>query len=222
MKLRRIEKPRGWTSIPNATLEDARLSWRARGILAYLLSRPEGWDTDSERLAAIAKEGRDAVRSALRELETHRYLFRVKAQGMGGLWSTEYVLYDTPLDPRITPGAQPPLDLDALAEMGENPGDNPGDNSVETGGEPTTENPSPAPEKPTTGNPALLTTKDQQLKKGHDATTEADGAPMGADSPIGVGLTAAGVAHPLGEPHVQPVAIVSDDDSGTRYAGSDR
>lgn len=221
MKLRRIEKPRGWTSIPNATLEDERLSWRARGILAYLLSRPEGWDTDSERLAAIAKEGRDAVRAALRELETCRYLFRVKAQGMGGKWSTEYVLYDTPLDPRITPGMQPPLDLDPSSSADRNPGDNPGDNPVETGGEPAPENPSPAPEKPTTGNPALLTTKDQQLERSHGVTTEADAGFAVAD-PLGpAALSGVASVHDRGRVTARTSADVSVDGSGTRSARAD-
>lgn len=162
MKLRRVEHPRGWTSIPNETLEDSRLSWRARGILAYLLSRPANWETDSERLAAIAKEGRDAVRTSLTELERCRYLFRVKVQGAGGLWATEYVLYDRPLEAGTTPGQQPPIDLGDDVDGAKNPVDNAVDNPVENGGKPTPENPSPGPEKPTTGNPALLTTKDEQ------------------------------------------------------------
>lgn len=177
MKLRRVERPRGWTSIPNETLEDARLSWRARGILAYLLSRPANWETDSERLAAIAKEGRDAVRTALTELERTRYLFRVKVQGAGGLWATEYVLYDRPLPAGTTPGWAPPLDLDASSSAAGEPVENPGDNAVEDCGQPTPENPSPAPEKPTPGNPALLTTTDQQLSEIPSATTEGSASP---------------------------------------------
>lgn len=173
MKLRRVERPRGWTSIPNETLEDESLSWRARGILAYLLSRPSGWETDSERLARLAKEGRDAVRTALTELEDARYLFRVKVQGAGGRWSTEYVLYDRPLDPTITPGWAPPLDVEAGETEPEKPVHNPVDNGVETCAQPTPENPSPAPEKPTTGNPALITTKEEQQDQIPSATTEA-------------------------------------------------
>lgn len=181
MKLRRVETPRGWTSIPNETLEDRRLSWRARGILAYLLSRPANWETDSERLAAIAKEGRDAVRTALTELEKARYLFRVKIQGDGGLWATEYVLYDRPLAAGTSPGWAPPLDVEAspAATRDASPEavDNPVSNPVEDCGEPTPENPSPGPGKPTPGNPALLTTTDEQLEELPSATTEGMAAP---------------------------------------------
>lgn len=172
MKLRRVETPRGWTSIPNETLEDRRLSWRARGILAYLLSRPPGWETDSERLAAIAKEGRDAVRTALTELEKARYLFRVKVQGNGGLWATEYVLYDRPLAAGTNPGWAPPLDLEASSTAADEPVETPVDNPVEDCGQPTPENPPPGPGKPTPENPALLTTTHQQLEELPSATSE--------------------------------------------------
>lgn len=181
MKLRRVETPRGWTSIPNETLEDRRLSWRARGILAYLLSRPPGWETDSERLAAIAKEGRDAVRTALNELEATRYLFRVKIQGKGGLWATEYVLYDRPLPAGTAPGWAPPLDVDpssaATRDASPEPVEKPGDNPVEDCGQPTPENPPPGPGKPTPENPALLTTTDQQLEETPSPTTGGMAAP---------------------------------------------
>ncbi len=100
MRLRRVENPRGWTSLPNAMLEDRTLSWRARGILAYLLSRPAVWETDSDRLAALGKEGREAVRTALRELESAGYLHRPRTQGSDGRWSTDWLIADHPFDPR--------------------------------------------------------------------------------------------------------------------------
>lgn len=169
MRLRRVEKPRGWTSIPNETLEDTSLSWRARGILAYLLSRPANWETDSERLAALAKEGRDAVRTALTEIERARYLFRVKVQGAGGKWSTEYVLYDRPLDARSTPAnPYPYVDEDSW------PGDNPVEKPVENCGGPAPENPSPAAGKPNVGKSGPNNNTEEQLALVPSATTEAD------------------------------------------------
>lgn len=180
MRLRRVEKPRGWTSIPNETIEDASLSWRARGILAYLLSRPENWETDSERIAARGKEGRDAVRTALTELETARYLFRVKVQGAGGHWATEYVLYDRPLEAGSTPGWAPPLDVDGPSAGGDRPGDNPVENPVENGGQPTPGNPSPVAGKPNVGKPGAINNTEEQLSLVPSATTEADAGDAGA------------------------------------------
>jgi hypothetical protein len=65
-----------FTVIDNATLGDDRLSWKARGILAYLLSKPDGWEVMVRHLVNAAPDGRDAVLSGLRELEAIGYLVR--------------------------------------------------------------------------------------------------------------------------------------------------
>jgi|GEM_PF-4960807 len=148
--IRRTLNPKGWTSVPNAALEDERLSYRARGVLGYLLSRPDGWATDSERMAQKGKEGRDAIRTALRELENAGYVHKRMLQGTRGTWTTERYVYDRPV---------------TSIEDAENPMLDPVDNSVETWGQPTPENPSPGPGKPTPENPALLTTNQNNLKK---------------------------------------------------------
>jgi hypothetical protein len=101
-------------------LEDRTLSWRARGILAYLLSRPPLWETNSEALAAFGKEGREAVRTALRELQVARYLHRPRQQGSDGRWATDWLIADHPFDPSDD-GLFPPQGVD-------NPVDESGDN----------------------------------------------------------------------------------------------
>lgn len=103
--------------IANEALENADLTWRARGVLAYLLSRPEGWSTSAERLAAMSpkgKEGRDAMRSVLNELEAAGYIRREKTQDSRGRWSTTLVVYDYPEPPvpaaePATTAAEPPI-----------------------------------------------------------------------------------------------------------------
>lgn len=96
MRIIRGPRDHGFVIIPNDTLEDARLSFRARGVLAYLLSRPDGWTTNSDTLAAGAREGRDAIRTALRELEQARYMTRTKTAGERGQWVTVTVVTDRP------------------------------------------------------------------------------------------------------------------------------
>lgn len=102
-----------FAQISNAALSDTRLSYRARGVLAYLLSRPIGWRTSAENLANTGAEGRDAIRTALNELETHGYLIREKQQGPDGRWSTDVYVYDDPQEqPAITDDGFPGLGTD--------------------------------------------------------------------------------------------------------------
>lgn len=63
--------------LPNATARDRRLSFRARGLLALMLSYPPDWQFNRDWLAAQTDgEGVTAVRTALQELEKHGYLVR--------------------------------------------------------------------------------------------------------------------------------------------------
>lgn len=63
-----------FTQVPNAWIRDERLSYRARGVLAALLSHTNGFEVSENGLAARGAEGRDAIRKALAELREHGYL----------------------------------------------------------------------------------------------------------------------------------------------------
>ena len=102
MKITRTPRRDHFTILPNDALEDTRLSYRARGLLGYLLSRPDDWHVDSTQLAARAREGRDAVRAAMRELEQAGYLIRIRSRGDRGRWVTEIQVVDEPVDNHVT------------------------------------------------------------------------------------------------------------------------
>lgn len=91
-------KPRtGFTVLPNCTLRDNRLSLKTRAILAIMFSLPEDWDYTAAGLSAICGAGRDAVRSALRELEEYGYLTRVQRHDASGHFGrNEYIVTDEP------------------------------------------------------------------------------------------------------------------------------
>ncbi len=98
MSILRIAKRRQYTNIDSRALNDAALSFRARGVLAWLLSKPDGWSVSSEAIARSGAEGRDAIRTALDELEALGYLVRWKAQDDKGRWHSEAIVYECPLD----------------------------------------------------------------------------------------------------------------------------
>jgi len=63
-----------FVQIPSETIRDRRLSYRARGLLSFLLDMPDGWDVKSEFLASQTDgEGREAIRTALHELGSAGY-----------------------------------------------------------------------------------------------------------------------------------------------------
>lgn len=86
----------GFVMVRNSTARDSRLSFRARGLLTFILSQPDDWTCESDELAEHGTEGRDAVRTALKELETAGYLTRRKYQDDRGHWRTESTVNELP------------------------------------------------------------------------------------------------------------------------------
>ena len=76
-KLNRENVP--FTQIANAVLNDPRLSWGAKGIFAYMFSKPDNWDFAAERMAKDSKKektsgGAKDIRARLKELQQCGYL----------------------------------------------------------------------------------------------------------------------------------------------------
>ena len=93
----RVEHNANYTTMSNYHLRDERLSLRAIGLMSKMLSLPEDWDYTVRGLAAIVKEGRDAVRKALMELEAAGYLVREQGRSAGGNFAAnDYTLYEEP------------------------------------------------------------------------------------------------------------------------------
>ncbi|WP_160311685.1 hypothetical protein, partial [Streptacidiphilus melanogenes] len=105
MHVHRSRHVRGFTALPNYLLQDRRLSYTARGLLADLLSRPDGWREDGRQMADSSPQGRTAVGKALREL-THAGYYRVeKVRQADGTVVSESHVYDTP-QPLPAPAAK--------------------------------------------------------------------------------------------------------------------
>lgn len=97
MSVIRVEKSRNYTVISNVHLRDRELSLKAKGLLSLILSLPANWQYSVNGLAAITKEGRTGVMSALRELERAGYLTRHQLRGTRGrMGPNEYVIRELP------------------------------------------------------------------------------------------------------------------------------
>ncbi|MFJ9442737.1 hypothetical protein ACIRRH_12800 [Kitasatospora sp. NPDC101235] len=106
MRVHRSAHVRDFTVLPNAVLQYRRLSYTARGLLADLLSRPDGWREDGRHMADTSPQGRGAVRKALKELTEAGYYRIEKIRMPDGTIRTETHVYDTPQLAR--PSATPP------------------------------------------------------------------------------------------------------------------
>ena len=91
-----------YVSISRNVFEDERLSWRSKGLLGYLLSRPDNWHVMIADLVKRSTEGRDACYRALDELGRCGYLERIKWRAKGRITGHEYVVYEVPDDVRAT------------------------------------------------------------------------------------------------------------------------
>lgn len=80
--------------IPNEILNNKNISLKAKGLFGYIQSKPDNWDFSSERIALDHLDGRDAIRSALIELEKLGYLTRKKIRLDDGSFDVEYWLSD--------------------------------------------------------------------------------------------------------------------------------
>ena len=147
MRIHRSAHQRFFTTLGNDVLRDGRLSFCARGILAHLLSQPDGKRDDIRTLTERTPEGRKRVASALRELETFGYLKRAKKRTPEGKIYTEVEVFEVPDGPswQVLPNAGFPASGSRAADSG-------GDHPVNDGGE----------------EPALPTSSEQRAEEGRE------------------------------------------------------
>lgn len=75
-KLKRGEIP--FTQVANIVINDKTLSWKAKGLFAYLYSKPNDWDFSYDRIMKDSSDGKAATLTGLQELEKAGYLQRIK------------------------------------------------------------------------------------------------------------------------------------------------
>lgn len=122
MAVYRVEKTGDYTVLSNYHLRDPRLKLGAKGLLSLVLSLPEDWEYSIEGLAALGPEGKDAVRSAIKQLEACGYVTRQQSHGAGGQFSTnEYVIRERPVDAPPLAGFPPTVKPTTENPSAENP-----------------------------------------------------------------------------------------------------
>ena len=152
MPVFRVERTHDYTVMSNFHLKDKRLSLKAKGLLSQMLSLPDDWDYTLSGLCFINRESKDAIRSAINELERAGYIRRRQTtDATGKFGSNEYSIYERPI-----------TDSPSL-----------GSPSSE---KPTTEK--PIAEKPLPGTPTQLNTKKSSTQKQNTHGSNTDSIPF--------------------------------------------
>ena len=109
MAVFRVERTRDYTVMSNYHLRDKTLSLKSKGLLSQMLSLPEDWDYTLSGLSFINKESKDAIRTAIIELENAGYIIRHQTTDASGKFSgNEYIIHESPTSPP-KPSLEKPL-----------------------------------------------------------------------------------------------------------------
>lgn len=159
MAVFRVQRTSDYTVMSNYHLRDKNLTLKSKGLLSMMLSLRDDWNYTTRGLAAISREGVDAIGTALKELELAGYITRRQLRDANGRISdTEYTIYERPQDV--------PPDTDS----------------------PDTENPdmvNPDTDAPYLENPAELNTKKSNTQRSSTHLSSTDSIPFRADTAAG-------------------------------------
>lgn len=137
MVIFRVQKKENYVVLDKGFLNDSHLSWRAKGLLAYMLSLPNDWLFSISDLAIRSKCGRDTTANIIKELTNAGYIHKEQGRtNLGKFGKMDLLVYETPQSAPFTEN-----------QVTENP---------------LTENPlteNPLTENPLTENPSLLINK---------------------------------------------------------------
>lgn len=86
-----------FTLLPNELIRDPHISWKALGILVFVLSLPDNFRLRLSHLAKQKTSGREATRSGIKELQVAGYLRIQQERGERGKFSyTTWLVSDKP------------------------------------------------------------------------------------------------------------------------------
>lgn len=139
--IKRRNYDKGYTHIANDFLKDNRLSWKAKGLIAYVQMLPPDWVLNMRDLINRATDGRDSLYSGIKELEKYGYCCKSQRRNPDGtVAGYSYEICDKPFFEQ--PQTENPVTV-----------------------APCTENPDtdkPETVKPDTENPPLINTNDSK------------------------------------------------------------
>ena len=106
IRMNREQMQGGYTVLPNQILRTREMSYKARYLLAQMLSMSEAWQYTVAGMAKVCGMGRDAVRTAMVELETLGYLARSQSRANGRFSHNVYIIREVPVEVEAAPSEE--------------------------------------------------------------------------------------------------------------------
>lgn len=93
---RTAKRENPYVQIDKTVLNDERLSWKAKGLMAFLLSKPDDWEINIANLIKQSKDGKESVYSTITELIQYGYIVRNTTRNRGRFARIEYLIFEVP------------------------------------------------------------------------------------------------------------------------------
>ena len=91
----RREKNKNYSIISNECLKNAKISTRAKGMYAYIMTLPDDWVIQKGELYKHFAEGKDYLDKGFNELKKYGYIQQIRVQKENGQFAGyEYVVYE--------------------------------------------------------------------------------------------------------------------------------
>lgn len=97
-KFIKTKKEKNYTVLDNTFIKDTRLSWKAKGLMTYLLSLPDDWTIHLSEIEKHATDGKSALRSAINELKDLGYLKAEQKRENNRFAEMVYIIIENPAE----------------------------------------------------------------------------------------------------------------------------
>lgn len=87
---------KNYTVIDNTVLQDTSISFKAKGIFAYLWMQSDTWNFYEKEVVKHSTDGISSLRAGIKELENHGYLLRQRKRIKGKLKDSMWFLSESP------------------------------------------------------------------------------------------------------------------------------
>lgn len=97
IKIKKGKYESDFTTVPNETFQRIDISWKAKGLLIYLLTLPDDWEIYKKDLSKRSSDGYSLTNSAFRELQDFGYIVEDGEKRSEGMFSgKDYLVFPVP------------------------------------------------------------------------------------------------------------------------------